>query len=239
LHAVSGWDLLGTWRARHQFRWNKDTPQVNVKQIIEFLLARVGLKLAVISQSAVATGFYPDMTIHPGDSGTAVMERLLSLVPDCIFMEGDTACLLDPHEDDTSVYAYGLPDHAITAGNYLTGRRKTDQVRIDGSGVTLDVRNWQQIEKHPQRWRSVSDAAISTLSEAQDRGDALLRKAAMGAVSGSIAVPVNCGQQLYDVIEVTDARVGMEAAPKRVLGIATIYNTVRGEYRQKMLLGGV
>ena len=52
-------------------------------------------------------------------------------------------------------------------------------------------------------------------------------------------VPVNCGQQLYDVIEVTDARAGLAAAKRRVLGMTLVYQPQRGEYFQRLELGGV
>jgi hypothetical protein len=44
-------------------------------------------------------------------------------------------------------------------------------------------------------------------------------------MSGEIMVPVNCGQEPYDVIEVTDAASGLAAARRRVLGIALRYST--------------
>ena len=69
LYGIDGWHLLESWRARHQFRWNKDSNDMSVKQILEFVLARVGLKLEAMSQSSVVTGFYPDFTIHPDDRG--------------------------------------------------------------------------------------------------------------------------------------------------------------------------
>ncbi len=44
-------------------------------------------------------------------------------------------------------------------------------------------------------------------------------------MSGEITVPVNCGQELYDVVEVTDAGAGLSTARRRVLGIAMRYST--------------
>ncbi len=47
------------------------------------------------------------------------------------------------------------------------------------------------------------------------------------------------GQQLYDVIDITDSRAGLSAAKRRVVGMALTYNTIRGEYVQRLELGGV
>jgi len=65
LYGVDGWRLLESWRARHQFRWNNDSNEMSVQQILKFVLARVGLKLEVKSESSTVNGFYPDFTIHP------------------------------------------------------------------------------------------------------------------------------------------------------------------------------
>src|SRR5436189_47748 len=43
-------------------------------------------------------------------------------------------------------------------------------------------------------------------------------------MSGEITVPVNCGQELYDVVEVTDVGAGLSTARRRVLGIAMRYS---------------
>jgi hypothetical protein len=61
----------------------------------------------------------------------------------------------------------------------------------------------------------------------------------MESAGGTILVPVNCGQQLYDVIDITDSRAGLDAAEQRVLGFVLVYSPRRGEYRQRLQLGAV
>lgn len=61
----------------------------------------------------------------------------------------------------------------------------------------------------------------------------------MESSRGVIIAPVNCGQQLYDVIDVTDARAGLSAARRRVLGLELVYRARRGEYFQRLRLGAV
>ncbi|MEK7353518.1 MAG: hypothetical protein AABZ77_03315, partial [Chloroflexota bacterium] len=117
LHARDGWGWINKWQSRHQFRWNKSSAEMNVKQIIEFVLARVGLKLEVISQSSVITGYYPDFAIHTNNRGDIIIGELLSLVPDVLFIEGNKAYLVNPLSSDESVYAYGQA-HDILEGSY-------------------------------------------------------------------------------------------------------------------------
>jgi hypothetical protein len=244
LRARDGWGALSDWQARHQFRWNKTTDDTNVKDIISVILARAGLKLEVKSQSAAITAFYPDFTVNPDDDGRSVIQKLLSFVPDAIFIEGNKAYLVNPQSNDSVVYSYGV-EHVITEGRYRQEAMKINRVQAEGldtgSGAMILAERfeWGEAEKFFDRLHHIGDRNLNTAAEAQQRGDAYLRQAEIEAAGGMIMVPVNCGQQLYDVIAVTDTRVGLDALKKRVLGLALVYQPQRGEYYQRLELGGV
>jgi hypothetical protein len=131
LYAYDGWSQAQAWRATHQFRWNKSTDDLSVKEILSIILARAGLRLEVLSQSAAATGYYPDFTVGPGDGGETIISKLLTFVPDVILIEGNKAYLINPQPDDGSVYAYGS-DHAITEGSYRREGWQPNQVQVEG-----------------------------------------------------------------------------------------------------------
>jgi hypothetical protein len=76
---------------------------------LSFILARAGLRLEVISESEVIGSLYPDFNINPGTKGDNVVKKLLSFIPDLLFMEGDTACLVNPLPDDAPLYSYSAP----------------------------------------------------------------------------------------------------------------------------------
>lgn len=244
LHAVDGWFLLDKWRARHQFRWNQDTPETSIQQILEFILSRVGLKLVVQSQSTQITEFCPDFTIHPGSMGTTLVKRLLSYVPDLLYMEGINAVLVYPQESNSSDYSYGQ-SHVIFRGKYFHGSLEANQVRVEGydeethTPIVVDSFDWLQAEKFPGRFHLVIDRNISSVSQAHDFGDTLLRKCGMEALRGTIQIPVNCGQQLYDVVDITDINAGLSIVKKRVVGIALEYQPAKSIYIQLLSLGGV
>jgi hypothetical protein len=242
LRARDGWAALGAWQARHQFRWNKASDELSVKEILASVLGRVGLKLEVISQSSVVNGFYPDFTVSPGDDGRSVVTRLLSFVPDLLFIEGDTAFLVNPLSDDDSVYSYGV-DHVIREGHYWSGAMDKNRVQVEGEAggalLLADNFNWDEIDIMYDRLERVGDKNLGTVAGAQDRGLAILRKMEIGAAGGVITVPVNCGQQLYDVIDITDAPAGLDAAARRVLGLLLLYQPRRGEYSQRITLGAL
>ena len=242
LHASDGWSALSFWTARYQFRWNKSSNEMSVKQIMEFVLARAGLKLEVKSQSSIITGFYPDFTIHPGNSAGAIIRRLLTMVPDVLFIEGNRAYLVNPQATDIPVYSYGT-GHVILEGRYRRGALVTNRMQVEGydldAGATVIAGSfdWDEIVGVYDRLQSVIDLNISSVSQAQDRGGSQLRKTSISAAGGYIRTPVNCGQQLYDVISITDSRAGLENAARRVMGIILNYNRLKGEYEQKLILG--
>ena len=241
LRAADGWAALAAWKARHQFRWNKTASEVNVLGIIRLLLARAGLDLEIKSQSDAITGFYPDFTVSAGDTGREALLKLLSFVPDVIFIEGCSAYLVHPSISDSAVYSYGQ-GHPILEGVYRRGVMKTNRVQVEGYGTGLiiaEIFAWGEIDRLNDRLEQVDDRNIVTIEEARQRGEAFLRQAEIEAESGSIVVPVNCGQQLYDVVAITDVRAGLDAVKKRVLGIVLVYRPRMGEYRQRLALGAV
>jgi hypothetical protein len=244
LYASDGWSLTESWRARQQFRWNKQSNEMSVKQLLQFVLARVGLKLEVKSQSAALTGYYPDFTISPGNTGDSIIRRLLSFVPDLLFIEGGKAYVLNPQASDSSIYSYGS-SHYILDGRYRKAAQELNRVQVEGYDLTegeaivVDSFTWEQIDRLYDRLRQVEDRNIDTATRAEQRGEAYLRGVAVKSINGAMIIPVNCGQQLYDVIDITDSRACLETARRRVLGLTLIYNPRRGEYQQRLTLGGV
>ena len=244
LYGADGWELLAGWNARNQFRWNKDTEQAPVKQILEFVLARVGLKLEVVSQSSLIAGFYPDFTINPGNGGGVAVRKLLSFVPDILFIEGNSACLVNPLAADSTVYSYGI-SHPIIEGRYGKGAWEVNRVQVEGydggvdEPIIVDSFAWDEIDRLYERLSQLEDRNIGTVAEAQQRGEACLRRFEIKSGRGTIRVPVNCGQQMYDVVDITDSRAGLDAARRRVLGLVLVYDTRRGEYEQRLSLGAV
>lgn len=244
LYATSGWNLAANWLASHQFRWNKGQEELSVTELLAFILARAGLKLEVNSQSSTASGYYPDFTLHPGDHGETVLEKLLSLVPDVIFVEGNKAYLVNPLAEDAATYAYGTT-HAIFEAVFKHTAFKPNHIRVEGlqptSGepIITNCFEWAEIGLVHNRLKLAEDSNIETANAAAERGQAYLRQAAIASGDGFIVVAVNCGQQLYDVISVTDGCAGQDADKWRVLGQTLTYDTAKGLYRQRLRLGAV
>ena len=110
-----------------------------------------------------------------------------------------------------------------------------------GSGHTSDLSDWSDFPVLFDRPVQVHDASLDTREKTDARASAETRRMAIHTAKGSITVPVNAGQELYDVIEVTDPAVGLNSARYRVLGLETRYAAgPRGSrYNQTIRLGGV
>ncbi|PPD58021.1 hypothetical protein [Dehalogenimonas etheniformans] len=178
IEASDGWQKLKGWRAKNLFRWNASASITSIKDIIAWVVGRVGLRLEVVLASDTIETLCPDFCLNPGADGFSAVRRLLSMVPDRLFIEGSAAYLKNPVADEGPGYAYGS-EHGFAAC-------------------------------------LLAESSIVSTCE--------------------IATPNNCGQQLYDVIEVTDEASGLSAARYRVTGIALDYRPMSGKYKMKLSL---
>ena len=110
---------------------------------------------------------------------------------------------------------------------------------VAGQPIIVDSFDWGQIVKLGDRLSLVSDRNIDTVTEAEQRGLAHLREAEIESAGGNILVPINCGQQLYDVVDITDSRAGLSVEKKRVSGLTLTYQPAKGEYQHRLTLGAV
>jgi len=234
LEGRDAWALHEGWTARRQYTWAAG--ERNVFGILQFVFARAGLEFSSAGSSATAANHYPAFTVHPGDSGLTAVRRLLATVPDVIFVRGEFAFLTEPLVSEATDYAYGL-DHALLAGRYADDTPRANRAQVFGNAVFGERFDWPGIQAAYDRLRQVDDRNLTTVAQAETRAGAVLRAAALAGTSGEITVPVNCGQELYDVIEVTDPAAGLAAARRRVLGIAMRYSTgERPVYEQRIAL---
>lgn len=237
LFASDGWGLLEKWRARRQFSWAAGAK--NVFQLVSFVLARAGLEVTSLSSSSTITNLYPAFTINPGESGTGAVRRLLAMVPDVLFFRGATGYLINPQSSDVSVYTYG-PAHSILSGRYSQSSG-ANRVQVYGNGVMSEGFSWNGVSAVHDRLLQVHDLNVGTVAAAQARVVRELRHLEMAVAAGEIVAPANSGQELYDVIDVTDAGAGLTGARRRVLGLMLVYSTGgrAARYEHRLALGGV
>jgi hypothetical protein len=235
--ARDAWGLLDAWRARRTYAWAAG--EKNVFGILQYLFSRAGLEFSGNGESAESSSLAPAFTVHPGQSALDAVRRLLRTVPDVVFVRGEFAFLKEPLASEASSYAYGAA-HRIHAGAHEDEAPSASRVQVHGAGVFAERFDWPAVQTANDRLVEVIDTNVTTQTQAEDRAEAELRRAGIEAQTGEIAVPVNCGQELYDVVEVTDAVAGLSAAKRRVLGLDLRYSTgKRPVYEQRVTLGGV
>lgn len=236
VRARDAWGLLDMWRARRQYTWAPG--EATVFEILSFLFARAGLDFSSISASAPALAREPSFTVHAGESGLTAVRRLLGTVSDVIVLRSGIASLKDPLPTEATAYAYGT-GHEILAGRYRDESTPSNRAQVFGDGVFAEAFDWPGIAQAHDRTTQVIDANVTTEADAEDRADALLHDAALASAEWRITVRPNAGGELYDVVEVTDAVAGLDAAMRRVLAQTLRYSAERGEYAQVVELGGV
>ena len=237
LEGRDAWSLLAGWVARRQYTWAAG--ERNAFGILQFLFSRAGLEFSSTGSSATAANHYPSFTVHPGDSGLTAVRGLLGALPDVVFVRGEFAFLTEPMASEAADYGYGI-DHALLAGRYADETPEANRAQVFGNAVFGERFDWAGVQSVYDRLRQVDDRNLTTVAQVESRADAVLRSAALESMSGEITAPLNCGQELYDVVEVTDAGAGLSAARRRVLGISMRYSTgERPVYEQQMALEAV
>jgi hypothetical protein len=235
LLARDGWSLAEGWRARREYAWQAG--ESNVYQILSFIFSRAGLQYDCRSSSLTLTSLQPAFAIHPEEDGRTAVRRLLAMVPDVILMSGEDAVGVNPLADDDSAYSYG-GDHPILRGRYAARTPQYNRVQVFGRDVMLDSLDWSSIADVYDRLLQVHDVNLTTADALQQRADALKREAEMASLAGEIVAPVNCGQELYDVVTITDNCAGMSAARRRTIGISLRYSRRKDPvYAMRLTLG--
>ncbi|BAQ34251.1 hypothetical protein ABFB50_04110 [Dehalococcoides sp. THU3] len=234
---------LKRWRATNQMRWNRSSSQLSVRGIMGYVLSKAGIRMDVLSASAQLDNFYPDFTIHVGDDGFGLLGKLLSFVPDLVFLQGHCVYSLYPQEADSPVYSYGF-NHPVYSGIYADTFTEVNRVVLEGmdsSSHLFMVQGflWDEIYQNHDLTLRLYDRNINTLAQAEERLDSCFRKAVLKQQMGQIVVPMNCGQQLFDVVNINQLESGLETFVRRINGIRMVYEPGKGIYRQELSLGRV
>ncbi len=239
VHATGGWGLLGWQQARRERNWAAG--KATVFQILRDVLARAGYECASLSTNYLLDNHRPEFLIEESEPLDIVVERLMAYVPDVLLTASSGGFVLrTPSSTDKVSYTYGS-GHGVREGRYYDPVPRHSRAIVFGSGHTSDLSDWSDFPALFDRPVHIHDASLDTRKKTDARASAETRRMAIHTPRGSITAPVNAGQELYDVIEVTDPAVGLTSAKYRVLGLETRYAVgARGSrYDQTIRLGGV
>jgi hypothetical protein len=255
INATDIWGLASRWSARYVLRWNYTSPPVpcRVWAILYQLLGRFGIRLwnnGGVPQSDPMNNFYPKFYVRGGSQGHTQVRRLLSFVTDGLIQREAFAFVKDLLPTESPCYEYRSPaeasaqaGHPILKGEY-SNNLTTTHAQVSGeteedppTPVREAAFDWENLQRGIDILAMEYDPNLEETDQAAKRAVALLRHEAQKSLGGQITVPTNCGQELYDVVEVTDQRCGISQVKYRVLAIQTDYDRRQGRYEQKLSLG--
>jgi hypothetical protein len=179
----------------------------------------------------------PSFTVPPGDSGYDAVLRALAMLPDRVRMRSlATAQIFEPLAGDDPDYAFGAahPVHRLRASEEATG---VSQVVVVGAGVTVEAADFEDAAHGLGERALVRDRSSATAGAASATAAAVLRRLALEADAGELMAPPNCGQELYDVVEVADGLVSPDTLRRRVTAVRWRYDRRRAVYEQTLSLG--
>jgi hypothetical protein len=253
LRCADLWGLAEAWSARYSLRWNYTTFQpARAWEVLYQYLGRFGIRLwnnAGAPKSHTIDNYYPKFLSRGGTNGHTQLRRLLSFVTDSLVPREALCFAKDLLPAEESSYFYSTNPSNPTNSHPILAGAFADNLTITHAQVSGDTEdtppvhvreaafNWDLLGLGIDNLRMQYDANLEETDQAQKRADALLRGESLRAERGNLVVPTNCGQELYDVITVTDARCGIDQEKYRVLAIQTDYDRRKGQYDQRLTLG--
>jgi hypothetical protein len=114
--------------------------------------------------------------------------------------------------------------------SYVIGR---DQYGIPVYGTAVDS---TELGLVGERLDFRQEPAISTDDQAAYMAGAVLSKMRLTGKKGVIVIPPNCGQELFDVVQITDAGANQEGVRFRVAGVRFEYDPGRAVYQHTLFL---
>jgi len=247
LTCVDEWERIAraivrgeTWGTRPG--WEADT---TVKACIAELLSDLGIAWHPDNPDSQANNYKPRYFVDLNTPARTVIRQLLGMTKCAIRVRADGFHLIQltggvdyTYDTDHAFYS-DVREAAAPAYNYIIVQNREpvsakdadspdfyqgtaqDSASIDEFGVLRQIIIMDWVE---------SNAEAVTLAEC------VLERAEAEASQGNIIVPMNCGQEIYDKVRVTDTRAGCTVTG-RVGQLTRVYGS--GEYRLEIRLGGV
>jgi hypothetical protein len=132
--------------------------------------------------------------------------------------------------------------HLIWDGQYATETPEVNRAYVigtdaNGNPVYGEAIDTTELGLVGERLDFIPDPAIPTTAQAGDVASAILAKMRLTKARGVILIPPNCGQELFDVVQISDAGANQAAVSFRVVGIRFEYNPKQARYQHKLILG--
>ncbi|MEI7924857.1 MAG: hypothetical protein WCI61_01525, partial [Chloroflexota bacterium] len=219
VEAEGVWNALAEWRAPRQVVWAAGASSAYA--VLREIARRAGLFLLASSQSAESLNVTPAYTVRAGERGDHAFARLLDRLPDDVRAQGTYLVLTESSDVEAARCAYGTA-HAIASLRAVDERREAGWARVFGAGLFAEAVDPNAIGSGAGAAIIVDDNLTST-ARAIARASAVLRRAVLDGDAGELVALPHAGQEVGDVIEVTEPTAGLDAAPYRVTSVRFDY----------------
>ncbi len=234
LHVEGGWEWLRRSRQRTQI---VHTGGETYQHVLVRIMSRAGLCLVLSGTSSRAGSVAPKFTIHTQTSGFDAVEQALSFLTDRIRMTPVAGCTMtEPLAGDAATYSYGTA-HPLRDLRLRTESPPVSEAQAFGAGAFGEAIDYAQAAAARGTREQQRDITSATGAAAAATAGARLRRRAIEAGGGSIIIAPNCGQELFDVIDVTEPMIAPSAVKRRVRRVRWRYDAHRGVCEQHLDLG--
>jgi hypothetical protein len=234
--AVDGWGVLRAWTAPRQLTWAGGSTTAAL--VLLAIARRAGLRL-LGPRSAEANALQPAFTVRAGERASTALRRLLEALPDRVLMRGETPTLFEPLATDAATYTFGEA-HAVQSVRLDEAGAPAGWARVFGLSLVGEAVDAAALAAGAGTVVVVDDNLV-TQARTSARAVTALRAAALAPVRGEIVCAPQVAQEPGDVIELTDAALGLVRMRFRVQSLRLRY--VRGgprpRYEQTLVLGAV
>lgn len=187
--------------------------------------------------------FLPEesVRVYIGTSRLAFIRRLIDFTNDVIRYEHDEKFhILQPViSGDTYDYEYALVgEHVFFSKIQMERLAIPNLVKVWNDDYASDVDHGIDATSYALRpvMLPIKLQKLASDAEANALADAILVKLKMNAKTAEAVAPMNCGQEIWDYVKLTDTRQGGTAATGNVGAITRRYSP--GRYNMVIKLGG-
>jgi hypothetical protein len=235
LHVEGGWEWLRRNRQRAQVVHTSDS----YLAILVRIFSRAGLQLTSGGVSSRAVSVAPKFTVHPQTSGFDAAQQALAMLADRIRMRPlASAAITEPLSSASSDYTFGT-SHPLRAVRLRSEPSAVSESQAFGAGAFGEAIDFASASVFAGTREQQRDLSSASGAAAGATAAAHLRQRALNAEAGAIVVPPNCGQEVLDVIDFSDAMISASAVKRRVASIRWRFDRRRGVYEQELRLGPV
>jgi hypothetical protein len=236
--ACNAWLLLSAYAASEPITWAATATYAN---IFKAILARAGLKITEPSAGCDLYDTYAAAyQLNAGQTGENIVSYLLNRITELCRMEPlGIAHLLTNASTDAAAYTYGT-DHNVIDCVPQQQSEKTNHIRASGPGeLFAETFDADETEGMNSRHTIIEESTLNTVAKLKALADARLRKINIHTPREKVIVPMNCGQELYDVISITHAATGLSAALRRVIDFEQELDFEKSIYNTTIITGDV